>query len=174
MDIEARKYPIGKRKIPAEYTEAIVRVMINDMQALPEDVSKIALSLSKKQLHSSYREGGWSAIQLIHHLADAQVNAYIRLKLALTEENPVVKTFEEDLWAVQPEAMTENIRPSLMMLQAAHERMCNTFSAMSAEEWHRTFFHPVSQRSVNMLEHLSMYHWHGRHHLGHLRIIASE
>jgi len=172
-DLEAKKFPIGKMKIPAEYTDAIVRIMVNDMMLLPADVSKVALSLSKKQLHTSYRDGGWSALQIIHHLADAHVNAYIRLKLALTEKNPIVKTFDEDLWAEQSEALTENIRPSLTMLQSVHERMCNTFSAMTTEEWQRTYFHPDSQSDISMHAHLSKYHWHGRHHLGHLRIIAA-
>lgn len=174
MDIEAKKFPIGKMKIPAEYTDAIIRVMVNDMLGLPADVSKLALALSKKQLHTSYREGGWSALQIIHHLADTHINAYIRLKLALTEENPIIKPYDENLWAEQPEALTENIRPSLLMLQSAHERMCNTFSAMNPEEWHRTFFHPEEQREISLHEHLSKYHWHGRHHLGHLRIIAAS
>ena len=173
MDLEARKYPIGKMKIPTEYSDEIIRVMINDMQRLPQDVSSVALKLTKKQLHTSYRDGGWSAIQIIHHLADSQIHGYIRLKLALTENNPIIKTFDEDLWAVNNEAMTENIKPSLMMLEATHDRMCNTFSSMTIEEFNRTYFHPDSQRNVDLLEHLSKFHWHGRHHLGHLRIIST-
>jgi hypothetical protein len=91
-------------------------------------------------------DGGWSAIQIIHHLADSQIHGYIRLKLALTENNPIVKTFDEDLWAINNEATTENIKPSLMMLEATHDRMCNTFSSMTIEEFNRTYFHPDSQR----------------------------
>jgi hypothetical protein len=173
MDIEARKYPIGKAKFPSEYPDGLIRVMVNDFALLPADLRAVAQSLTKKQKHSSYRDGGWTALQIIHHIADSHCNAYTRLKLTLTEDHPTIKPYDENLWASLEDGNSELIEPSLKMIEGVHERMTHTFNNMVAEDFERRFFHPQQGESRDLYWLLSLYHWHGRHHLGQIRVIQS-
>lgn len=173
MDIEARKYPIGKFKMPEAFPEELLRVMIQDIQKLPEDIKTTFQKLSKQQKHQSYREGGWNALQILHHIADSHLNAYIRLKLSLTEDNPTIKPYDENLWANLQDANSENVEATLLIIEGIQHKLALTFSNMKREDFERTFFHPEHQKTFNMFWLLSLYHWHGRHHLGHLRVIQS-
>lgn len=173
MDIEARKYPIGKFKMPESFPDELIRVMIQDIEKLPSQIKETYNKLSKSQKHLSYRDGGWSALQVLHHIADSHLNAYNRLKLTLTEDNPTVKPYDENLWAALPDANSENAEASLLLIEGIQHKLAQTFSNMKRADFERTFFHPEHQKSFNLFWLISLYHWHGRHHLGHLRIIQN-
>jgi hypothetical protein len=174
MDLEARKYPIGKVKYHEVYTPELIKIMVADMAQLPANVRKVAEALTKKQRSLSYREGGWTASQIVHHIADSHANAYIRLKLTLTEDKPVIKAYDENRWAALLDGSIDNFDSSLKMLEAIHERWCRTWDSMTLDEYDRSYIHPQYQSEVPLKKMLSLYHWHGRHHLEHLRIISQE
>lgn len=169
---EAAIFPIGKFKKTEVISEGIVKIMINDIAQISADLRKVVSTFSKKNLHLSYRDGGWSAIQIVHHLADAHCNMYIRVKLALTEELPTVKPYDENSWAEQKEAVSEYLEGSLKMIEGIHDRLSKTFYSMSFEDFNRCYYHPEYDRNVPLTEVLSYCQWHGRHHTAQLRVIS--
>jgi uncharacterized damage-inducible protein DinB len=174
MNLEARKYPIGHTKYQDQLSPELIKVMIADMAALPADLRTAVGALTKKQKQQSYREGGWTATQIIHHIADSHANCLIRLKVTLTEDNPTVKPYDENLWAELPDSLTENYEASLRMVEGLHERICTVLSSMAVEDFERTYYHPGYQKTFTLREMLCLYHWHGRHHLGQIRVILSD
>ena len=166
--MEHLKYPIGKYQRenwphPAQNIETI--------RTFPERLEALLLFLDGK-MHLSYRPGGWSAIQIIHHLADSHSNAYIRVKLALTEENPTIKPYDENAWAALPDANNPDIQSSLTILKGIHIRLCDCLSQLSESQLDRTYFHPEAKKPYTLREMTSLYAWHCEQHLAHLKIIA--
>lgn len=162
---ELLRYPIGKFKYsgPVDVQNEIKRI-----STLPS-LLKIAVSgLNDAQLDTPYREGGWTLRQVVHHLPDSHMNAYIRFKLALTEVDPVIRPYDEALWAESHEAKTSAINSSLDLLDALHRRWVDCLRTMKDEDWIRTYHHPEHKRNFQLREILCMYAWHGEHHLGHV------
>ena len=162
-ELENLRYPIGKYDRSLPMTEASLRTAIDSIAELPGNLRAAVITLSDEQLDTPYRPGGWTLRQTIHHIADSHMNAFIRMKLALTEENPTIKPYEEALWAKLPDA-SGDVETSLNLLDALHERWTLLLDTLSPEQWKRTFNHPESGITpLDMAAHL--YSWHGKHHL---------
>lgn len=160
------RYPIGQFQLPASITAADRKQWIADIEACPRKMSEAVRSLSQPQLDTPYREGGWTVRQLVHHVPDSHLNAYCRWKLALTEDVPTIKPYDEAAWARLPDAAMA-IDVSLDLLEAVHARWAVILQAMSPEQYARTFNHPeMGQRSLN--QYLALYSWHSRHHVAHI------
>ena len=170
MDV---RYPIGKFQWEEGLTEEKRRQYVDDIAELPGKVRAAVAGLSEQQLDTPYREGGWTVRQVIHHLADSHLNAFVRFKLALTEDVPTVKTYQQQLWAELVDARTAPVEPSLAMLEGLHQRWVIMLRQMSAADFARQFQHP--EHGVMKLERLlAMYAWHGRHHVAHLTSVRER
>jgi hypothetical protein len=168
-DLELLKYPVGKYQKPHTYTPELLREWMSILEALPSWLDAVIENLDEQQLQTPYRPGGWTVNQVIHHLADSHMNAYIRIKLALTEDNPTVKPYEEALWAELPDSKAVPVNVSITLLHALHRRWVALLKHMSAEDWDRTYYHPVSKRGFPVWEVVALYAWHSRHHMEHVR-----
>lgn len=167
--MEYLRFPMGTFDLPAD-TSADARVKwVVDVASLPQQIREATVGLSDEQLDTPYRDGGWTLRQVVHHVADSHMNAYVRFKLAATEDNPTIRPYEEHLWAELPEAKNEPIEMSLQLIETIHYRWVRHMKNMTADsDWARTFFHPGSQKTLPLSIIVAMYSWHGRHHLAHI------
>lgn len=166
-ELDELRYPIGRFQARQGLSPLEIRQLIDDLAALPGDVRAAVAPLSKAQLDTPYRPEGWTVRQVVHHLPDSHVNAYVRFKLALTEEEPTIKGYEEAAWAELPDGRGEDVEGSLLLLEAVHRRWSILLRSMTAEDFARTFRHPEAG-VVTLERNLQMYAWHGRHHLAHV------
>ena len=170
---EALRFPIGHYVLPdGPLLPAARRVLLAQLEALPAAVKAAAQAAGGVQLEQPYRPGGWSGRQVIHHLADSHLNCYTRFRLALTEENPTIRPYDETAWAELPDVAATPITVSLDLLTALHMRWTTLLHHLSEAQWQRTFFHPESKRTFTLEQATVLYAWHGRHHLGHLQLLA--
>jgi uncharacterized damage-inducible protein DinB len=161
------RYPIGKFQQPLEITPALRQQAVDVIASTPGMMRRAVEGLSPSQLDTPYREGGWTVRQVVHHVPDSHVNAYVRLKLALTEERPTIKPYEESLWALLPDAQTGAVEVSLTLLDALHDRWVRVLRALTEPQFGRIFIHPDhGPCTVDWL--LFLYAWHGRHHTAHI------
>lgn len=161
------RYPIGKYAFPAEVSPAQAAQWLKEMEELPGALRKAVAGLSDQQLDTPYREGGWTVRQVVHHLADAHLNNYVRVRLALTEETPAPKSWEEQLWAELPDARMGPVEVSLQLLAAVHGRWALLLHSLAPADWTRGFAHP-NRGVVTIAQDLGLYTWHGRHHTAHI------
>lgn len=160
-------YPIG-RFTPVEPGTADARLAaIDDIAALPRHMRDAVAGLNDAQLDTPYRSGGWTVRQLVHHVADSHMNAFIRLKLALTEETPTIKPYDEKAWAGLPDAGLP-IESSLAILDNLHARWDAIYRALAPAQFDRAFFHPEMQKEVTVDLHTQIYGWHSKHHVAHI------
>ena len=161
------KYPVGDFKRPEKVTEDQRRAYLHTLEETPARLRAAVAGLNDRQLETPYRPGGWTVRQVVHHLADSHMNSYIRCRLALTEDEPTIKTYDEGRWAELSDAKTAPIEPSLTLLDTMHERWVMLLRALAPKDWTRTFRHP--ERGLMTLEqNLALYDWHGRHHVAHI------
>jgi len=160
------RFPIGKFR-RAEANTSDHRAAIATLAALPENLRSAVYGLTAAQLDTPYREGGWTVRQLVHHVADSHMNAYIRIRLALTEDWPTVKTYDEKLWANLSDASTAPIDFSLELLDALHARWALLLRSLTEEQWQRGYTHPENGRQT-VAEAIALYDWHCRHHVAHI------
>jgi uncharacterized damage-inducible protein DinB len=173
MSLDPR-YPVGKYA-PQPYSQQQKEKWLLDLQMLPSDLENAVHNLDEAQLNTPYREGGWTVHQLVHHIADSHINAYIRFKLGLTENNPVIKPYEEKLWAELDDVKMLPINISVTLLFALHERWVAAIKNLSDEEWQqRTVFHPEHKKEMSLWFLLGMYAWHGRHHVQHILSLREQ
>ena len=161
------RYPVGKFEAPAAISAAEREALIQQIEEAPSRLRSVVTGLSDEQLETPYRPGGWTVRQVVHHLPDSHLNAYVRFRLALTEEEPTIKTYEEGRWAELPDARTEAVDVSLSLLAFLHRRWTAMLRALDEEQWARAFRHPELGR-VRLDQALALYAWHGRHHVGHV------
>jgi len=162
--VEDLQYPIGRFQWVGSSTAADRAKWIRLIAATPAALRAAVAGLQPEQLDVAYREGGWTVRQVVHHYADDHMNTYVRFKLALTEDAPLIKGVSESAWAELPDARSGPIEPSLQLLTALHERWILAWESLKESEWDRTFVHPV--RGAVSLDHLaSLYAWHGHHHV---------
>ncbi|MFN4770041.1 MAG: YfiT family bacillithiol transferase [Candidatus Kapaibacterium sp.] len=171
--MEHLQYPIGKFARPTEFSEAAAAEWMESIRHAPMSLRALVSKLSPEQLVQSYRPDGWSIQTIVHHLADMHMNAFLRCKLALSEENPVVMVVPEGAFATLPDAST-SIADSLNILDGVHARWSVLFQSLSGEQWNRGFVHPVSQRVLSLHVTLAMYAWHGKHHIEHIKLALSN
>ena len=161
------RYPIGKFERRDTLTADERRAMIDQIAGTPARMRETVARLTPAQLDRPYREGGWTARQVVHHVPDSHLNAYCRFKLALTEENPTIRPYDEAKWAELSDSRDTPVETSLTMLDALHDRWTHLLRAMSENDFRRTLRHPdMGVMSLDAL--LSLYAWHGRHHVGHV------
>ena len=161
------RYPIGKFIYDGPPAEQQRNEFINHIEQTPARLRAAVQGLSPQQIETPYREGGWTVRQVVHHVPESHMNAYIRFKLALTEDEPTIKPYMEDRWAQLPDCQSTPLDVSLKLLESVHDRLVRVLRLMKAEEWKRTFKHP--ELGVMTLEkNLALYSWHGRHHVAHI------
>ncbi|CAN5442707.1 bacillithiol transferase BstA [soil metagenome] len=168
LTLEELKYPIGKFKKPDAINPEDINKWITVLEQLPLKMREAVNGLNTDKLDTPYREGGWTIRQVVHHVADSHINAYIRFKLALTEDNPTIKPYLEASWAELPDAKFGTIEVSLRLLEAVHARLVVSLRNISTESWKRTFFHPEKQATMQLDHNLALYAWHSEHHLAHI------
>jgi DinB superfamily len=168
-DLDTLRYPVGRMERLKGPLDAAARASYIDViEQAPAVFRGLVTGLTDQQLDTRYRPGGWTIRQVIHHVPDSHLNAYVRMKLAATEDTPAVKTYEEGLWAELPEAKSAPIAMSLDLLDALHRRWVAFLRALPDAEFRRDFTHPEWKR-VSIEESVTMYAWHCRHHAAHIR-----
>jgi hypothetical protein len=168
LTLEQLKYPIGKFQRPEQYDPAMKAEWLSTLRALPLWMDACIENLDAHQLQTPYREGGWTVQQVVHHVADSHMNAYVRLKLTLTEENPTVKPYSEAAWATLPDNDLP-VNLSVTILHALHRKLVYLLEHLDDADWHRTYHHPEHKRDFALWEVIAMYAWHSRHHMEHIR-----
>jgi hypothetical protein len=167
---ESLRYPIGKFSPKESYTAEDVKANIARIEALPAKVESIASKLTPAQIETTYRDGGWTARQVMHHMADSHMNAYIRFKWTLTEETPTIKAYNEKAWAETPEIKIDPMI-SVTFLKALHTKWVALLKNIPAQDLSKQFVHPETGKHQSLERLIALYAWHGEHHLGHLQII---
>ncbi|MGI9175570.1 MAG: YfiT family bacillithiol transferase [Rhodothermales bacterium] len=167
------RYPIGPFHRPEAVTAADRREAIDQIAALPENLRAAVHGLTDVQLGTPYRSEGWTVRQVVHHVADSHVNAYARFRLALTEEQPTIKPYEEARWAELPDARTAPLAPSLDLLDALHDRWVRLLRSLEDDAWPRSWHNPETG-TLALGEALVHYAWHGRHHTAHITALRER
>lgn len=165
-DAELR-YPIGKYQPVEKLTEENRKQLLGQIEEAPKKLRAAVAGLSREQLNTPYRDGGWTVQQVVHHLADSHMNAYTRFKLALTEDEPTIKPYNETRWAELSDSRTTPIETSLTLMDALHERWVNLLRGMSPADFARKMKHP-ERGPMSLDDTLGLYAWHGRHHVAHI------
>jgi uncharacterized damage-inducible protein DinB len=167
------RYPIGRFSPPADVTPDMRETFIDDIARLPGRLRAAVQPLGETERQTPYREGGWTVAQVVHHLADSHVNAYVRLRLALTEDSPAITAYDENQWAKLADAGASDVEPSLRILEGVHQRWSALLRSLQPADFARTFVHP--KNGLTPLDRqLALYAWHGRHHLAHITTLAER
>lgn len=167
------RYPIGNYVPPQDVTPALRRQAIDAIAETPPKLRAAIKGLSDAQLDTPYRQGGWTVRQVAHHVPDSHLNAYVRFRLALTEEQPTIKPYDEARWAELTDAKSAPVEVSLALLEPLHDRWVRLLRSMSATDFARTFTHPEhGLRTLDWM--LFLYAWHGRHHTAHITELRKQ
>ena len=170
---EDLRYPIGKFSPKKSLTDVERQTCIDDLAGLPNSLTLAVDGLTDVQLDTPYRDGGWTVRQVVHHLADSHANAYVRMKLATTETNPLIKTYDEQAWSEQTDALGAPVSLSLDFIDALHGRWTWWLRTLKPEDFKRRLQHPEGTAAdVDGL--LQLYAWHGQHHLTHITNLAAR
>lgn len=168
-DFLALKYPNGKFSKPEVITPRYLSNWINDIESFPDRIEQLVSGLDQDDLKLKYRPLGWSIQQLVHHCADSHMNALIRFKLALTEELPTIKPYNEALWAELPDTLNIDIKKSQKILEGVHARLAILLKSFTAQQLKREFIHPDHKFRISLAENIGIYAWHCNHHLAHIQ-----
>jgi DinB superfamily len=166
------RYPIGKFSFPELTTPQQREHYIREIADTPRELREAAASLSPERLDTPYRPDGWTSRQVIHHVPDSHMNAYVRFKLALSEDDPIIKPYDEARWAMLADNRLA-IEPSLDLLEALHVRWVALLESMTERDFQRKFVHPESG-TFRLDQWLAQYAWHGRHHIAHVRLVEKQ
>ena len=161
------RFPIGKFSYQGSPTQEQKRQFLDEIEQTPARLRAAVAGLSDQQLDAPYRDGGWTVRQVVHHVPDSHMNSYMRFKLALTEDNPTIKPYMENLWAELPEAKSAPIEVSLGLLENLHGRWMLLLRSLKPEDWKKTFRHP-ELGAMDLEKNLALYAWHGKHHVAHV------
>jgi hypothetical protein len=161
------RYPVGRYQAPDVITAAERSPWIRQIETLPSSLKEAVAGLSDTQLNTPYRAGGWTVRQVVHHLPDSHLNSYTRFRLALTEDSPAIKPYDEAAWAELPDAKSGPIAPSLALLDGLHMRWAALLHSLDDADYARTFKHP-ELGEIRLDWTLGLYAWHCRHHLSHI------
>jgi hypothetical protein len=173
-DLEKLKYPIGKFSSPTQYTPEYLSAKISEIASFPQRLKSETLHLSNEQLDTRYRPEGWTVRQVIHHCAESHMNCYIRLKWALTENNPVIKAYDETLWSELPDSLQMPIEPSLILLEGLHFRLTYIMNHLSQADLDKSFIHPENNSEYSIKQIIGTYAWHGNHHLAQITNLKKD
>jgi uncharacterized damage-inducible protein DinB len=161
------RYPIGKFSYAVAPTPEQRQQLLLEIEQAPSQVREAVKGLSPQQLDTPYRPEGWTVRQVVHHIPDSHLNAYVRFKLALTEDEPTIKPYAQEKWAGLPDTAATPVEVSLTMLDSLHDRWVRLLRSIQNEDWTRTFRHP-ELGLVPLEKNLALYAWHGRHHVAHI------
>ena len=167
------RYPIGKFQYDGPLTDDQKRALVVEISQVPAEMRAAVNGLSEAQLDTPYRPGGWTVRQTAHHVPASHMNAYIRFKLALTEEDPTIKPYAEDRWAELADTKATPVEVSLTMLDSLHDRWVRLLRSLGPADWQRTFRHP-ELGSMTLEKTLALYAWHGRHHVTHITALRAR
>jgi DinB superfamily len=167
MDTPDLRYPVGEFRFPESVSAQELATFIDQIADTPARMRAAVAGLSDSQLDTPYRPGGWTVRQTAHHVPDSHINSYTRFRLALTEDDPVIKPYEEARWAELPDARTLPVEPSLALLEHLHARWVPLLRSISDADWKRSFRHPALG-PVRLEQNAALYAWHGRHHVAHI------
>ena len=168
MKLEELKYPIGQFEKPAIISPELITKWISFIEEFPIKIKSITNSLSKEELSLKYRPNGWSIKQVVHHCADSHMNAFIRFKLALTEENPTIKPYNEAFWAELIDGNSDNITSSLQIIEGVHTKWSLLLKNLTKKDLNKTYYHPENKTTYVLKEVLALYAWHCNHHFAHI------
>jgi hypothetical protein len=168
---DSKRYPIGRFKIRHDYSPHEIALNIQTIRSYPTKLEDFVKAMDPRLLENPYREGGWTGRQVVHHVADSHMNAYIRTKWALTEEVPTIKTYAESLWAETPENTLADVKSSIGLLHFLHEKWAVLIGALDEDQLRHAVFHPEMKKEINIGQFIALYAWHGEHHLGHLQLL---
>jgi hypothetical protein len=160
------RYPVGRFEFPASMTNTDLSEFVDQIAAAPSRLRAAVAGLSDAQLDTPYRPGGWTVRQVVHHVPDSHMNSYVRFRLALTEDSPTIKPYDEARWAELTDTRLP-VEPSLTLLESLHARWVPLLRSLSAADWKRTFRHP-ELGLVSLENNAALYAWHGRHHVAHI------
>lgn len=166
----ANIYPIGKFQEPENFTSQMRREYILSLDSFPNRLAETVAHLREFDLGKRYRSGGWTIRQITHHLCDSHINAYTRFKLALTEDNPTIKPYDENKWSALEEVNTSHPTLSIQLLTFLHQRWVNLLDEMKPDDFEKTYFHPQYQKATSLNAALALYAWHSDHHLEQIKV----
>ncbi len=172
MYIEQLKFPIGK--FNGAKNDFSVESGIEVIDTFPKSIANSTLNLGDEELSWKYRPDGWNIKQLVHHCADSHLNALLRFKLALTEENPTIRPYEEHLWAQLEVGSNNHLAGSLDLITATHFKWVELLNSMKPKDFEKTWFHPIAQKKTDLFQNLAHYAWHCEHHLAHIELAKSS
>lgn len=164
------KYPIGTFTAPATITIEHIQNWISIIQIFPSSLKTLTTGLSVEDKNRTYRTGGWTVKQIVHHCADSHMNSWIRFKWTLTEDRPEIKAYREARWAELADSLDEDLEDSIGLLTGLHSKWAKLLKRLTNEDLKREFIHPESRRLFNLEETIGLYAWHCEHHLAHIRI----
>ena len=173
MDTPDLRYPVGEFRFPASVSAQDLTRFIEQIAQAPSCLRAAIASLGDAQLDTPYRPGGWTVRQVAHHVPDSHINSYVRFRLALTEDQPVIKPYEESRWAELADARTLPLEPSLALLENLHARWVPLLRSLSLADWKRSFRHP-ELGLVSLENNAALYAWHGRHHVAHITALRER
>src|SRR5438309_4487899 len=162
------RYPVGRFSAPQTISQQDRHSAIDTIAALPSDIRTATKSLNDAQLDTPYRPDGWTVRQVVHHVADSHMNAYVRIKLALTEDVPTIKPYDESKWAELVDGKSKLIEQSLALLDALHSRWAFLLRRLKPSDFARTYNHPEWDTPMSLDDAVAMYAWHGKHHVAHI------
>ncbi|MEZ4983822.1 MAG: putative metal-dependent hydrolase [Saprospiraceae bacterium] len=172
--LEHLAYPVGRFTPQGDYSDEKRAEWVQTLAIFPAQLATEVATLDAEGLNQQYRPGGWNIRQVVHHCADSHLNAYIRFKLALTEDNPTVKPYDEAAWAALPDTDSTPVYASLELLRYLHQRWVVLLNNMSEADFHRTYYHPEHEASFTLWGALDTYQWHCRHHLAHVLLAIAN
>lgn len=170
LDLEQLRFPVGKYEVPTAINPVTLQEWKYEIAQFPRRMQEVVSLLEIYQLAWRYRPEGWSIRQVVHHCADSHLNAFIRTKLLLTEEAPIIKPYKEELWAELPDTLEAPVEWSLMLLDGVHRRWSLLLNHLADDAWGRTYVHPQYGKTFRLDEAVGLYAWHCRHHLAHIRL----
>ncbi|MGO4912582.1 YfiT family bacillithiol transferase [Leeuwenhoekiella sp. W20_SRS_FM14] len=173
-DLETLQYPIGKFQRPQFISDTQLQTSIKQIANFPSEVEQLISSCSPFDLTKTYRPGGWSINQLVHHCADSHMNTFIRFKLALTEDCPTIKPYFENLWAELPDTHKVDPSISLQIIKGVHYRWEVLLNSLTLNDFAKEYIHPELGERFTLAAVLSMYEWHCKHHLAHIKLAINS
>jgi len=174
MDIAQLKYPIGKFNAPGQFNAEQLEIFKTHISEFPYKLKSTLLHLPESKLDNAYRPEGWTARQVVHHLADSHINSYIRYRWTLTEKRPTIKAYNESDWSLLPDAMHGPIHYSVDILSAIHAKWSYFMNQLEESDFRKSFIHPEYGKELDLYYLTALYAWHGNHHIGHLKIVVNS
>ncbi|CAA7197486.1 YfiT family bacillithiol transferase [Chryseobacterium potabilaquae] len=172
--LEKKKFPIGQFEQPENISDIELDYYIKVIKDFPGRLKNLIENFTEDQFNTQYREEGWTVRQLINHIADSHMNSFIRFKLAITENNPVIKPYDEAKWAELQDSLTISIKPAMRIIKGTHQRWVVLLKSLTNKQFARTFHHPEHHKDYDLRGYLAFYVWHCNHHFSHIENLKKE